>query len=87
MLDFAGTGDPTSPVFAPPGCDTVLQHHGWFYTPGMAVRTLQDMQTVYHQTVGRNCVIELDFAIDREGAPFCPQYRYVRRHLFSLSWR
>ena len=41
--------------------------HGWFYTPGKSVRTLADMQTVYHSTVGRNCVIELDFAIDREG--------------------
>ena len=28
---------------------------------------MSDLQNVYHQTVGRNCVIELDFAIDRDG--------------------
>lgn len=34
---------------------------------GSGVRTLQDLQNVYHQTVGRNCVVELDFAINRDG--------------------
>ena len=64
--DYSGTGDPNSPVFAPPGCDTILQVHGWFWM-GHNVRTLTDLQEVYHTTVGRNCVIELDFAIDRDG--------------------
>jgi alpha-L-fucosidase len=56
----------TAPVFAPPGCDTIMQVHGWFWM-GHSVRTLTDLQEVYHTTVGRNCVIELDFAIDRDG--------------------
>lgn len=30
--DYSGTGDPNSPVFAPPGCDTVLQSpKAWFW--------------------------------------------------------
>lgn len=64
--DYSGAGDPNSPVFAPPGCDTHLQTDGWFWT-GAPVRTLSDLQQVYHETVGRNCVIELDFAINRSG--------------------
>ena len=56
--DYSGVGDPDSAVFAPPGCDTVIQNGGWFWEPGGA-RTLADLQIVYHQTVGRNCVIEV----------------------------
>jgi alpha-L-fucosidase len=64
--DYSGTGDQNSPVFAPPGCDTIMQVHGWFWM-GHTVRSLSDLKEVYHTTVGRNCVIELDFAIDRDG--------------------
>jgi alpha-L-fucosidase len=34
---------------------------------GQAIRTLQELISVYHDTVGRNGVLELDFAIDRTG--------------------
>lgn len=77
--DFSGIGDPNSPVFAPPGCDTVLQSpKGWFFKPSAGVRSLEDLIHVYHESVGRNCVIELDFAIDRDGlvaASHAAQYR------------
>ena len=31
---YAGAGDPDSPVFAPAGCDTIVQSGGWFWEPG-----------------------------------------------------
>ena len=34
----------------------------------MGIRSLEDLTNVYHQTVGRNGVLEMDFAIDRTGA-------------------
>lgn len=39
----------------------------WFYQPGRGTRTMADLINVYHETVGRNCVLELDFGIDRDG--------------------
>ena len=33
----------------------------------MPIRPLKDVINVYHQTVGRNGVLEMDFAIDRTG--------------------
>lgn len=82
--DYSGTGDPNSPVFAPPGCDTIMQAHGWFWS-GPTVRSLSDLKDVYHTTVGRNCVIELDFAIDRDGLVHPAheaRYRQVRMRAF-----
>merc|ERR1712154_375552 len=35
--------------------------------PGESIRTLGQLITVYHQSVGNNCVLELDFAIDETG--------------------
>lgn len=61
-------GDPTSTEWCPAGCDTTLQEGDtWFYVPGTAIRTLAELIEVYHKTVGQNGVLELDFAIDREG--------------------
>jgi len=60
-------GDPSSSVFCPKGCDTTLQKSDiWFWT-GIDIRPLRELIDVYHSTVGRNGVLELDFAIDREG--------------------
>ena len=36
----------------------VRQDGGWFWQ-NTSVRSLSDLQLVYHQTVGRNCVLEL----------------------------
>eukprot|EP00037_Helgoeca_nana_P011787 m.105977 g.105977 ORF g.105977 m.105977 type:complete len:306 (-) comp21053_c0_seq3:145-1062(-) len=61
-------GDPTSPTWCPKCCDTTLQlGDTWFFEPLLPVRPLSELIKVYHQTVGRNGVLELDFAIDRTG--------------------
>ena len=55
-------------MWQPTACDTTLQKSAaWFFEPGLAIRPLRELVEVYHQTVGRNCVLELDFAIDRTG--------------------
>ncbi|CAE8678377.1 unnamed protein product [Polarella glacialis] len=62
-----GVGDPDSPIFCPKTCDTTLQENDkWFWT-GNPIRTLHELIDVYHRTVGRNGVLELDFAINRAG--------------------
>ncbi|KAF3766425.1 family 29 glycoside hydrolase [Cryphonectria parasitica EP155] len=61
-------GDPTSPYFAPAECDTTLQADDrWFWGEDQPLRPLDEMIDVYHQTVGRNCLLELDLAPDRSG--------------------
>jgi alpha-L-fucosidase len=61
-------GDPTSPVWEAACSDTTLQQYDhWFYVQGVPVRPLSDMITVYHDTVGQNSALELDFAIDPTG--------------------
>eukprot|EP01006_Ploeotia_vitrea_P002455 TRINITY_DN107596_c0_g1_i1.p1 TRINITY_DN107596_c0_g1~~TRINITY_DN107596_c0_g1_i1.p1 ORF type:complete len:454 (+),score=28.95 TRINITY_DN107596_c0_g1_i1:29-1390(+) len=61
-------GSPNSPVWNSPGADTTLQGDDtWFYVPGTPVRSLKTLIDVYHKTVGQNCLLELDFAIDRTG--------------------
>lgn len=61
-------GDPNSPVWCPAVSDTTLQEGDhWFYLPQVAVRTLGELIPVYHATVGQNCLLELDFAIDTTG--------------------
>ena len=39
----------------------------WFFEPNLGLRPLSQLIEVYHQTVGRNGVLEMDFAIDRTG--------------------
>ncbi|KAJ5355169.1 alpha-L-fucosidase [Penicillium cataractarum] len=61
-------GDPQSPYFCPAECDTTLQTGDrWFYGVNQTLRSLEEMIDVYHNTVGRNCVLELDLAPDRSG--------------------
>ena len=64
-----GQGVPGSPYFIPKSCDTYLAKGGWFYHSDGVIkpRLLADLISVYHGTVGRNCVLELDFAINRQG--------------------
>jgi alpha-L-fucosidase len=60
-------GDPDSSVFCPAECDTTLQSKDrWFYT-NVTLRPLSEMIDVYHQTVGRNCLLMLDLAPDPTG--------------------
>ena len=37
--------------------------HVWFWEPGLAVRTLDDLIPAYHDVVGNGLTMELDFAI------------------------
>lgn len=61
-------GDPTSEYFAPAECDTTLQTDDrWFWGEEQPLRSIGEMIDVYHQTVGRNCLLELDLAPDRSG--------------------
>lgn len=64
----SGVGDANSSVYCPKTCDTTLQEQDhWFFMPGTAIRTLKELIAVYHGTVGRNGMLELDFAINRDG--------------------
>lgn len=61
-------GDPSSEYFAPAECDTTLQTGDrWFWGEDQPLRSIDEMIDVYHQTVGRNCILELDLAPDRSG--------------------
>lgn len=53
----------------PAGLDYTLQQGDtWFHTtPSTPLRPLSELITVYHQSVGRNTVMELDFAIAPTG--------------------
>eukprot|EP01116_Phalansterium_solitarium_P004669 TRINITY_DN1572_c0_g1_i3.p1 TRINITY_DN1572_c0_g1~~TRINITY_DN1572_c0_g1_i3.p1 ORF type:complete len:541 (-),score=156.78 TRINITY_DN1572_c0_g1_i3:274-1896(-) len=62
-----GPGDPNSPLWVPPECDTTLMTDDrWFYSP-IPIRSLADMVDVYHNTVGHNCVLMLDLAPNQQG--------------------
>ena len=72
-------GAANSTLWEPETSDTTLQlFDHWFWTPpATMIRSLKEMITVYHDTVGSNAVMELDFAIDRDGettavGPFLP---------------
>ena len=55
-------------TFYPAGVDYTLQAGDtWFWVPDHPLRPLSEMIQVYHNSVGRNTVMELDFAIDRTG--------------------
>lgn len=72
MLRYSGLsndgGDPQSPYFCPGECDTTLQTGDrWFYGVNQTLRSLEEMKDVYHKTVGRNCLLEVDPGPDRSG--------------------
>lgn len=55
-------------MVCPKTCDTVLQWpKSWFYRSSLLTKDMEMLISTYHETVGRNCVLELDFAIDRDG--------------------
>ncbi|CAF1487349.1 unnamed protein product, partial [Adineta steineri] len=61
-------GDPDSSVFCPAECDTTLQEHDrWFWGVNATLRPLSELIQVYHETVGRNCILMLDLTPDRTG--------------------
>jgi len=63
-----GLGDPNGDVWMPPFSDTTLTDpKKWFFSPGETIRNLSALIEVYHSSVGSNAVLELDFAINRDG--------------------
>eukprot|EP01052_Picozoa_sp_SAG31_P016445 SAG31_NODE_1091_length_9958_cov_10.108429_1_plen_200_part_00 len=48
-------------------CTYICGRDTWFYVKGTPLRPLSEMISVYHNSVGMNTVLELDFAIDRTG--------------------
>jgi len=61
-------GDPNSPFWCPAECDTTLQNRDrWFYNATIGIRSLDELIGVYHQTVGHNCMLMIDFTPDRTG--------------------
>jgi alpha-L-fucosidase len=58
----------TGAAYAPSAVDFTLQQGDhWFYTPGDDIHSLSDLIDVYHNSVGHNGKLELDFAISRTG--------------------
>jgi len=65
---FNKGGDPTSDTFCPAEADTTLQNGDqWFYDKKVGVRTLAELQDVYHGTVGHNSFLMMDYAPTPEG--------------------
>ncbi|CAF1220083.1 unnamed protein product [Rotaria sordida] len=61
--------DPNGEYFSPPECPTTLQvSDRWFYGGNdFPIRPLDELIHVYHTTVGRNCKLVLDLAVNRNG--------------------
>jgi len=77
-------GDPNSTDFIPKTCDTTLQtfDHWFWQPPSTSIRNLSQLIQIYHDTVGNNGVLELDFAIDRDGL-VAPEHEIMYRALGS----
>jgi hypothetical protein len=67
----SGSGAPpnaSGAVWYPSGVDVTLQAGDhWFFTPGDALNPLSTLISMYHNSVGANGHLELDFGIDRTG--------------------
>ncbi|KAJ6023727.1 Glycoside hydrolase family 29 [Penicillium herquei] len=74
-------GDPGSPYFCPAECDTTLQTDDrWFFGIDQPLRSIEEMIDVYHQSVGHNCLLELDLTPDRSGlipANYAARYKQL----------
>eukprot|EP01052_Picozoa_sp_SAG31_P002940 SAG31_NODE_107_length_24865_cov_17.973593_9_plen_344_part_00 len=65
---FNKGGDPNSDMFCPGESDTTLQNGDqWFYNAKIGIRTLAELQDVYHGTVGHNSFLMMDFAPTPDG--------------------
>ena len=65
---FNKGGDPASDMFCPGESDTTLQNGDqWFHDANGGIRTLLELQDVYHGTVGHNSFLMMDFAPTPEG--------------------
>ena len=65
---LAKGGDPDSDTWCPSESDTTLQlSDQWFYDEKIGIRSLGELQDVYHGTVGHNSFLMMDFAITPNG--------------------
>mmetsp|Transcript_35609 Transcript_35609/g.63321 ORF Transcript_35609/g.63321 Transcript_35609/m.63321 type:complete len:467 (+) Transcript_35609:39-1439(+) len=65
---YANGGDPNADIFQPTEADTTLQNGDqWFYNPSVGLRSMKELVDVYHQTVGRNAFLMMDFAPNKDG--------------------
>ena len=65
---YSGAGDPASDIYQPSEADTTLQNGDtWFYDGSVGIRSLQELQAVYHNTVGHNSFLMMDFAPNKDG--------------------
>ena len=61
-------GQPDGDLFCPAECDTTLQENDrWFWGADQQLRPLDELVDVYHNTVGRNCLLMMDFTPDNNG--------------------
>jgi len=68
-------GDARCNTFLPAAHEDVIQEQGhWFYAPTVSPRPVSEMIDVYHKTVARNVLLEIDFAIDKRGK-IAPSHR------------
>lgn len=67
----SGSGSPpntSGAIWYPSGIDVTLQQGDrWFFTPGAPLHPLADLVSFYHNSVGMNGHLEIDFAISRTG--------------------
>jgi alpha-L-fucosidase len=71
-------------TFCPKGADCTLQAPDhWFWMPHTPIKSLATLIDMYHDSVGANAVMELDFAIDRTGN-IDPSH--ARRYVELGSW-
>ena len=74
-------GHPGSEYFCPAESDTTLQiNDRWFWGVNSRLRSIEEMIDVYHKTVGRNYILELDLSPDRSGlipARYAARYKQL----------
>jgi len=65
-------GDPDGTVWSPGMVDVVLRgkkNHDWFWRPGKdhTIHTVDELMTMYYNSVGRNCNLVIGVVIDNQG--------------------
>jgi len=65
----AAHSDPDGEVWLPMECDTTLLDHKWFWGPNTdpMLKGLDQLMDIYHQSVGRGCVLLLNSTPDTTG--------------------
>lgn len=83
----SGPGSPpnsTAVRYCPIGVDVTLQAPDvWFFKPGGPIKSIEEMAVIYHNSVGANGHLEVDFAIDRTGG-IAP--KHAKAYLMFGNW-